>query len=31
MKLTVDDIKGIVRSKMIDYQQLKIVDMCKNY
>ena len=29
MELTVEDIKDIVRSKMIDHQQLKKVKLCK--
>ena len=29
MKLTVEGIKGTVRSSMIDHQQLKIVNLCK--
>ena len=30
MDLTVEEIKEIVRSKMIDHQQLRVVDLCKH-
>ena len=31
MELTVEDIKDIVRSKMIDHQQIRIVNLCKHF
>ena len=30
MQLTAEDIRDIVRSQMIDHQQLKLVDLCKD-
>ena len=31
MQLVADDIKDIVRSKIIDHQQLKEVNVCKSH
>ena len=30
MHLTVNEIKDIVKSKMIDHQQLRVVNICKH-
>ena len=30
MELTVEDIKEIVRYKMINHQQLRVVNLCKH-